>query len=795
MKLKNRINKKIFISIAIIFSIASISIGYSALNTTLNISGEVAARVPSDIRITNLKTVRLSDGAYNTYNPSFSKDTTTISTTLPEEISVAEYVITITNYSNKNYVLKEINTLNQSNEIISCFIQGISEGDIINANSEVTFTIKVLYTGAMGDIENQSNIYSVRYIFEEYTKDPDEEIGGSSILLSDRVISDNGGKSVIETNTSNNPPDFSSVPTSENSGMYVAEEGTGKTYYYRGIINNNYVKLDDTYWRIIRVTNDNSVRMIYQGKSATASGADSTTGSKSIFVEATGSKSSKAASPYKNVYGPSTAASNINSFYQSDLLSNADKFSLTSGYCNDVTDTSGKAQVSASTIFSDVKNSVNYASKKTRYEKNAPTFTCPANAYVYAVSGGNQTLTYPVAMITMDEVMYAGGLNAANSNYYLNSNIDYWVMTPWEYNYVIGIKTSAVFIVKADGTLNGDLVQNSHYLRPVVTLNSDTVWGGGDGTADNPYTIGVGNSQVTIDPTPYANSTLANTIQSVYEAGDTSVYHHTSSLLNSAGDNSYRYSGKNPNNYVCFGSDASTCPSENLYRIIGLIDGNVKLISADYATTNMLGDTSGYMGTTSSSVDTYLGSLQTAIPTYAYNNKNGSDSNNTWGEGPLVLDNLNTNFLNTFSSNWQNKIVTTNWKVGHVNYFDAIYRIPREVYNLEMGNTETYNAKVGLLYANDYGFSVSPIFWTKNMNSYSNTYLKENNWLYLGLKEWIISHGKTFNVTNYAASINTNAGIGYERVYNGLPVRPVFSVSDVTYTGGTGTKDDPMRLS
>ena len=45
-----------------------------------------------------------------------------------------------------------------------------------------------------------------------------------------------------------------------------------------------------------------------------------------------------------------------------------------------------------------------------------------------------------------------------------------------------------------------------------------------------------------------------------------------------AGDNSYRYSGANPNNYICFGSDADICPEDSLYRIIGIFENKVKII-------------------------------------------------------------------------------------------------------------------------------------------------------------------------------------------------------------------------
>lgn len=222
--LKSSLTKRILISIAIILSIVTISIGYSALNTTLNITGEVVTRVPADIRITSLKTERLTEGAYNTYEPTFSKNETNMYTTLPENGSVAVYKVTITNYSSKNYILSELN-INKSNTDISCLIEGISEGDIIPANSEITFTIKMLYVEIGETNERTNNVFSIEYVFEEYN--PSSGEGGATVtLLSDKVISDNGGKSAIETKTSSAPPDFTTAPTADNSGMYVADEGS-----------------------------------------------------------------------------------------------------------------------------------------------------------------------------------------------------------------------------------------------------------------------------------------------------------------------------------------------------------------------------------------------------------------------------------------------------------------------------------------------------------------------------------------------------------------------------------------
>ena len=90
--------------------------------------------------------------------------------------------------------------------------------------------------------------------------------------------------------------------------------------------------------------------------------------------------------------------------------------------------------------------------------------------------------------------------------------------------------------------------------------------------------------------------TLAEAIINLYTGtqGENSIYYHDSNLTNGANDNSYRYAGSDPDNYVCFGSDESTCPTDNLYRIIGVFDGKVKLIKADYATSALLGTDGDY---------------------------------------------------------------------------------------------------------------------------------------------------------------------------------------------------------
>ncbi len=254
---------------------------------------------------------------------------------------------------------------------------------------------------------------------------------------------------------------------------------------------------------------------------------------------------------------------------------------------------------------------------------------------------------------------------------------------------------------------------------------------------------------------------LATCIKNYYnEAGQemSSMYYHTSSLANSAADNSYRYAGANPNNYVCFGSTASTCPSANLYRIIGVFGSEVKLIK-----------------------NTSLGNY--------YWSGSSSNQSNTWSSSTLNTETLKGTYLSGLSSTWQNKIATHTWYVGG---YTTRRATPKTFYNAESRGT-THNAKIGLMYVSDYGYAASNSYWTTSMSSYNSA--KNNNWLYLGSDEWTISRASSNSLTAfrviYAGSLNSTT------VYNNLnAVRPSFYLtSSTTYVSGSGSSADPIRIN
>ncbi len=251
------------------------------------------------------------------------------------------------------------------------------------------------------------------------------------------------------------------------------------------------------------------------------------------------------------------------------------------------------------------------------------------------------------------------------------------------------------------------------------------------------------------------------------------------------------------NNFVCFGSTTNPCPTDNLYRIIGVIDGKVKLIKYDYATSALLG-TDGEYFDSSAYESTYKGSL-TSIDTYYWNTVTG---NNTWSESNLNKINLNTNFINNIGMTWANKIATTTWKVGGNTYENIEFSIPSIVYQNEIvGPVEntTYDAKIGLMYASDYGFAASPSAWTTALNNYdgndaNGTSITTINWMYMGYYDWMISRNSDYS--SIAFIVTNDGNVNGNRVSNNVGVRPSFNLSSsITYVSGSGSMSNPIRVN
>ena len=317
----------------------------------------------------------------------------------------------------------------------------------------------------------------------------------------------------------------------------------------------------------------------------------------------------------------------------------------------------------------------------------------------------------------------------------------------------------------------------------------------------------------------YKLPTIAEYVISQYTGtqGDNGIYYHDSSLANGAGDNSYRYAGANPNNFVCFGTDVSPCPTDNLYRIIGVFGENyhgvsgkqlVKLIKYDYNTKEQLGEDGDYEESYTPSdlgVDgTYKGS-QTTLDLYSWNN---DTQTNMWSESLLNKTNLNTNFITNLGTTWASKIATTTWKVGGNTYANIIEVVPsvayqNEVVNPAPGSTSTtgettYSAKIGLMYASDYGFGADPSAWTTTLYNYDGSVngstIRSQNWMYMGNYEWTIS--RYAGGSDGAFYVNGVGSVSDRGVLDYSGVRASFNLeSSVSYVSGSGSMSDPILIN
>ena len=297
--------------------------------------------------------------------------------------------------------------------------------------------------------------------------------------------------------------DFSKVLTDNNANtLYTSTEDSKTVYYFAGNATDNWVKFgknasnQELYWRIIRTNSDGGVRLLYHGTSTTVEDAYigtikfNSTYNDPMYVGYMYGTSGSQVNNRTNT-NSSTIKGVIDTWYKDNLNSNYGKYlSATAIYCNDRSVTSGTYSVSSSFGYS----------AKTRLDVNkTPTYNCADTNDKFTVdsSTGNGKLTYPIALMTADEVSFAGGKYGSNAPtwYYYNSANEsstgstwWWVLSPyiWDgsYAHVFGVHGSSW-----PGLLNSNLVLDTGGVRPAISLKSCVKYASGDGSASDPYTI------------------------------------------------------------------------------------------------------------------------------------------------------------------------------------------------------------------------------------------------------------------------------------------------------------------
>ena len=278
-------------------------------------------------------------------------------------------------------------------------------------------------------------------------------------------------------------------------GLYQMADDDGISYYYRGSVNNNYVKYAGAYWRIIRINGDGSVRLLYAGTTANASGSGL-----NIKSVAFNSKRDNPAyegymygSTLNTSYDKTTANENdsnikkeLDNWYKTNILGTSNESVIAAaGFCNDRSIYSGNG-------YSTTGSNTNYGPWKRYYGTKQPTLKCAQTNDLFTLSTstkGNKALTYPIGLITVDELMMSGYADGyINKSAYTYSTSYYWTMSP---SYFIVTNSAAYeFFLNSAGYPNGyGWVTYSHGVRAVINLSSDTQISGGIGTSSSPYEI------------------------------------------------------------------------------------------------------------------------------------------------------------------------------------------------------------------------------------------------------------------------------------------------------------------
>ena len=656
-------------------------------------------------------------------------------------------------------------------------------------------------------------------------------------------------KSQIESKTK---PDFSTVTTASDKGMYSAKDDLGTSYYFRGAVDNNWVKYgkytkdmyncnngtisatdtgnsctkiassgDDIYWRIIRINGDGSIRMIYSGvKAPTESTKVIKTEDTSLGVtvfNANTDSSEYVGYMYTLGQQHGTSKSSDIKTYLDNWYANYTDLNKTGTkitdqiYCNDRTASTSNVAYSTTnytTLTSwNSKGTTYYYGANGRVWNNpvSPDYKCPvaSDKFTTTTVKGNGKLSYPVGLISADEITFAGlPVGKINNSFYLYTEADYWAGSPIAF---FDGDIAYGFFVGGDGALNIDYVNYTYGVRGVVSLSSEANLIG-DGTWNNVYevasdkptvkNISISGKNVTATLsgekglTGYAISKSTSTPKNwvsisgksynlntnVQEEGrnylwvkdakgntttqeivvllgtsfDTIFVANNNDLFN---HNGIRYEGANPNNYICLDNNTTgSCSNKNLlFRIIGLFEEELT--------------GSSIMNNSRSKLLKIISTTNYGTSRWAASSLSSNDYNlNNWEQSDIATT-LNNNYIgNLFNisefhskfANQRNGLAQAKWHLGGAN--SSTYNWEQvtaaDMYAIERNTSAVYSSNpsysfgyVGLMYPSDYGYAAKGCQSTKLSELHNNQTCLDNNWLYQSqldtfnniLDEWLIS--------------------------------------------------------
>ena len=242
--------------------------------------------------------------------------------------------------------------------------------------------------------------------------------------------------------------------SSDASGLYAQTVGSNKTYYFRGNPTNNYIKFAGKDYRILRVNEDGTIRIMLT----------SSIGNKAF--------NSTYNTYDKMYYTNSELKTVVDNWFTTNITGdNASKVVSGNYFCE-----------AARVAYNGTDYKLNTGSTKlTAKESYTPTFECTTDG------NGKGVVTSKVGLVTYDEIIYAGGWyygSGLSYPYYLNSGNLYWTMSPAGFNDFYAY----TWLVDSDGHTGRNGVNSTYGVRPVLNLSADTLVSG-SGTSSDPYIV------------------------------------------------------------------------------------------------------------------------------------------------------------------------------------------------------------------------------------------------------------------------------------------------------------------
>lgn len=471
------------LKVSLIGTLLIMTVGYATINTTLGVDGLISLIKNGNFKVyfSSLKI----DGIDLSSLISTDKESFTFKTSnLKEEgESIIDYEIT---NSSSQY---------DAEVSISCTPESVANTTLSYDKSKKKIVAQKTQADAI-NATTRSN--SEKLLIFDYVKSQSKGKDTEQGINYDAISSSTNGEGVYET-------------TNTDTGSPV--------YFYRGNVKSNNIIFAGFCWQILRTTETGGVKLFYNGtpvngkcSNPTGLGLGATPFNSVNSDNAYGGYmygtvgSSNYSSTHQNTHN-SVLKSKIDEWYQKNMTSYTEKLEDTV-WCNDRSIPTDKSNWSNSPTS---YTQLGYGTNKTLYSfalrggsyatVTNPTLKCANenDRFTVSASKGNGALTYPVATITADEMVYAGATGGKysstlatspnNTNYFLaNATGNVWMMTPVFYDtYVHG---SVLYTNGALSTMWTNVARNIGDIgvRPAISLKGDTEILSGTGTIENPFT-------------------------------------------------------------------------------------------------------------------------------------------------------------------------------------------------------------------------------------------------------------------------------------------------------------------